>query len=338
MDFHMIMLSIFPDVSIAIYLNAVAGLTNSVLSIGFLMSVLLGIWYVHIFKTVIGYYYDQNKEHLLEFLRFFVFSRNRLTETDPKLGMKFLAVLLDYLKIFIVVTMIALFYNAPKTQMVIVFLAYLLNSIFLLVVRPYTNIFQNVFFATSDLAFFIIVVLTYARHENFEKTTMATKELKYGDAQSAMVFIIFFVNHFNYLIPVLKGQDSQAIIHKTEDGIQDEVSDHELQGKSSTIIKREPEADKPHHVDQKEQNTTKEYLKPKAAIERDIHTSDARSNSRITEGSELPLNKEEQVPMKPKESENPAMNIGKKKISKIYLYTFLQNDLASRLTQRAILA
>lgn len=313
MDFHMFMLSIFPDVAIAIYLNAVAGLTNSVLSIGFFLSLLLVVWYVHIFNTVISYYYHHNKQYILVFLRFFIFSRNRLTDSEPKLGVKLLAVLLDYLKIFIVVTMIALFYNAPKTQMVIVFLVYLFNAIFLIVVRPYTNIFQNVFFAISDFAFFLIVVLAFAHHETFDTTTVNTKESKYGGAQVALVFIIFFVNHFNFVIPMLKGHDNQAIIHKTEEGNQ-ESSANDINSKTSAILKREADTDKPHHVDQKEATSTVTYLGRPSPPEREIRTSEGKSNSRITEGSELPLNKEEQVPMKPKESENPALQTGKKKI------------------------
>ena len=315
MDIHIFMLTIFPDVAIAIYLNAVAGLTNSVLSIGFFFSILLVVWYVHIFKTVIGYYFQHNNAQLIAFLKFFVFSRNRLTDTDPKLGIKLLAVMLDYLKIFIIVTMIALFYNAPKTQMVIVFLVYLFNAAFLIAVRPYVNMLQNIFFATSDIAFFIIVVLTFARQNTFDSTSMNTKEGRYGGAQSAMIIIIFIVTHCNFLIPMIKGQDSQAVIHKTEEGIQDEASANELQGKSSTILKREPEADKPHHVDQKEPVVaSSNYLGKPKVPERDIHTAEGRTTSKATEGSEIPLNREEQVPMRPKESENPALNIGKKKI------------------------
>lgn len=315
MDIHIFMLTIFPDVAIAIYLNAVAGLTNSVLSIGFLFSILLVVWYVHIFNTVIGYYFQHNNTPLISFLKFFVFSRNRLTETDPKLGIKLLAVLLDYLKIFVVVTMIALFYNAPRTQMVIVFLVYLSNAAFLIAVRPYSNILQNIFYATSDIAFFIIVVLSFARQDSFDSSSMNSKEARYGGAQSAMVIIIFIINHCNFIIPMLKGQDAQAVIHKTEEGIQDEASANELQGKSSTILKREPEADKPHHVDQKEALVSSgNYLGKPKVPERDIHTAEGRTTSKATEGSEIPLNREEQMPMRPKESENPAMNIGKKKI------------------------
>lgn len=323
MDLHMFMLAIFPDVAIAIYLNAVAGLTNSVLSIGFFLCVLLIIWYVHIFNTIISDYYHDRKKEVVAFLRFFVFSRSKLTEDEPKLGIKLFAVLFEYLKIFIVVTMIALFYNAPRTQMVIVFLIYLLSALFMFVVRPYSNIFQNIFQGVSDLAFFIIVVLAFAREDRFDSTSMHAKEMNYGDAQSAMVFIIFFVNHFNFLIPMLKGQDVQTIIHKTDEA---EQTVNESQGKSTTIMKKDPEAAQPHHVDVKDP-APKDYLGRPKIPERDIHTSDARSNSRITEGSELPGNKEEQVPMKPNSSENPALQTGKKKIEIKGMHPGTQKEL-----------
>ena len=315
MDFHMFMLAIFPDVAIAIYLNAVAGLTNSVLSLGFLFSLLLVVWYVNIFRTIIGYYFQPSKKELVEFLKFHVFSRSRLTENEPKLGIQLVAVLLDYLKVFIIVTMIALFHNAPRSQMVIVFLAYLFNAVFLVAARPYGSIFQNLFHITAELSFFLITVLVYARHATFDKSSTKAKETGYGDAQAAFAVIVFLVTHFNFIIPMLKGQDSQAIIHKTEESA-NEGQYQELQGKTlnSVIIKKEPEAEKPHHVDQKDQIVAPVVLPKPKIPERDVHTAEGRSSSKITEGSELPVNKEEQLPMRPKDSENPAMPVQKRKV------------------------
>lgn len=306
MTFHMFMLAIFPDVAIAVYLNAVAGLYNSVMSVGFFLCLLLIVWYVHIFNTAIGYYFKSDRQQLVDFLQFFVFSRSNLTVADPKLGLKFLAVMLDFVKIFIKVTMIVLFFNAPKTQLVIVFLVYILNAIFLVVYRPYSNVFQNVFYAASDVAFFIIVVLAYAAHDAFDDASMSAKEHGYGGAQAAMVFIVFFVNLFNFVIPALKGHDNQAVVHKASEEIA-------LSDASKDKAKAEADADRPHHVDAKDA-APKDYLGKPKSMERDIHTAEARSNSRFTEGSELPLNKEEQMPMKPKESENPALAAGKRKV------------------------
>ena len=305
MDYHIFMLAIFPDVAIAIYLNAVAGLNNSVMSFGFLLSLLLIIWYAHIFNNILGAYFRKDRQQVVDFLRFFVFSRSNLTVADPKLGLKFLAVMLDFLKIFIKVTMIVLFFNAPKTQMVVVFLVYLLNVVFLVACRPYSNIFQNVFYAASDLAFFLIVVLAYAAHSAFDNTSMAAKENRYGGAQAALVIIVFLVNLFNFLIPALKGNDAQTVLHRPSEDVPVDT------GKDKAKVK--VEADRPHHVDIKEA-TPKDYLGKPKTLERDIHTAEARSNSRFTEGSELPLNREEQMPMKPKESENPAVNTGKRKV------------------------
>lgn len=69
-----------------------------------------------------------------------------------------LAVTFDNLKVIIVVVMIALFNNSRTTQFVIVFLAYLFNALFLIGVRPYQSIWQNIFLAISDISFFIIIL------------------------------------------------------------------------------------------------------------------------------------------------------------------------------------
>lgn len=323
-DYHIFMLTIMPDVGIAIYLNAVAGLNNSVLSFGFLLSVLLIIWYVHIFNTVLGYYFGDQKEELVEFLKFFVFSRSKVTKDDTKLGLKFLAVMLEHLKILVVVTMIALFFNAPRTQMVIVFLAYLLNAAFLLAFRPYSNLLQNLFYAGSDLAFFLIVVLTFARHDSFNKISTESREKRYGDAQSAMVFIVFFLNLFVYIVPALKGHDRQAVLHRPSQEINEDTNAQLKSGKSSEV--GEPEI--VHHVDSKEVVTKEILTKQKTpVVERDVHTADARSSRQFTQGSEIPLNKEEQIPMKPKETENPAMQPPRKKVEIKGMAPSTQKDL-----------
>jgi hypothetical protein len=344
MDYHIFMLTILPDVGIAIYLNAVAGLNNSVLSFGFLLCVLLAIWYFHIFNTVLGYYFGDQKQELVNFLKFFMFSRSQLNKDDNKLGLKFLAVVLEHLKILVVVTMIALFFNAPRTQMVIVFLAYLLNAAFLLVFRPYSNLLQNLFFAGSDLAFFLIVVLVLARHDNFEKTSTESREDKYGGAQSAMVFIVFFLNLFVYVVPALKGHDRQAVLHHSSLEANEEIN-APLQGKSAKTVElsegqklsdvpkvnesqKLSESQKASHVESKETLTKEILCKQKTpVVEREAHTADARSSRQFTQGSEIPLNKEEQMPMKPKETENPAMQPQRKKIEVKGIPPSVQKDL-----------
>jgi hypothetical protein len=196
--------------------------------------------------------------------------------------------------------------------MVIVFLAYLLNAAFLLVFRPYSNLLQNLFFAGSDLAFFLIVVLTYARHDSFDKIGVESREQRYGDAQAAMVFIIFFLNLFVYIVPALKGTDKQAVLHHPSQEVNEDTHGP-LYDKNAKNI--EVESQKMHHVDSKETLTKEMLSKQKTpVVEREVHTADARSGRLFTQPSEIPLNREEQVPMKPKETENPAMQPQRKKI------------------------
>lgn len=279
MNLEVYMLTIMPDVFIAIYLNAVAGITNSVLSIGFLLSLLLIFWYGFIFTRILGNFFNGHKDKTCEFLKFYVFSRNSLTPDNPKLGLQLLAVILDYLKILIVVTMIALFNNSPKTQMVIVFLAYYLYAVFLLAVRPYISLIQTLFYAASEFAFAIIVTLLFAMHSRFDKYTMESKESGFGGGMTAMVFIIFFINLTVYIIPVQKGNDSNGVVHKTstevsinEEGVNKSKNDLKKDGNAEL---QTPSQEKP--VELKNQ-LVKETSDRTKNPERDIHTAEGNKS------------------------------------------------------------
>lgn len=280
MDLEIFMLAIMPDVFLAIYVNAVAGLTNSVLSIGFLLCILLIFWYGYIFTSYLGNYFNHNRYKTADFLRFYVFTRNTLLSKDKRLGPKILAVSLDNLKILIVVTMIGLFYNAPKTQMVIVFLAFFFNAIFLFAVRPYVNLFQNICFGVSDVCFGILVVLLFANHQQFYSTTMETKESSYDGGIMAMVFFIFIFNLIVFVIPVLKGKDSSDVSHgrvgteaEDDDGInlrpKSILSEHRPEQKPE--VKSEQTTEKPTEL---KNQVVKEPVEKPRAVERDIHTAE----------------------------------------------------------------
>ena len=210
-------LTIFPDIFIAIYLNAVAGFTNGILGLGFLFCLVLILWEAFIIRKIIVFGFNPNEE-AVEFLKFFVFSRSKLTLADKKFGLKVLAVLLEQLKAFIIVTMIALFNTEPRTQMVIILMAYILHAIFLIFFRPYTSAWQNSFFALSDICFFIVVLLMLIAHTNFDKYSVDVKENRIGAGQVAMFWIIFFLNIFVYVVPVLKGQDNIEVHHEKVTG------------------------------------------------------------------------------------------------------------------------
>ena len=193
---------------------------------------------------------------------------------------------------------------------------YLLNAIFLLVFRPYTNIMQNVFCAASDLAFFIIVVLAFASESSFYKTSVDAKEKAYGGAQMAMVFIIFFVTLVNFILPILKAHDSHHISHQSSDAVKEHSDNEELQRRTSSIKQtKEPEEYKSPIKEQKliEHATIKEELGQQNQQQKYDSKQDLKNN-RLTEGSEFPLNREEQLPMRPKETENPALKVGKRKL------------------------
>lgn len=325
MDIHIFMLAILPDVCIAIYLNAVAGLSNSVLSLGFLFGSLLALWYFHIFSSIIGDFYHHNRAKTVEFLRYFIFSRNNLSESDPKLGLKLLAVCLDYLKILVKVTMIALFYNAPKTQMVLIFLAYLFNAAFLVVFRPYTNLFQNIFFAASDVAFFILVVLAFGAHDNFATTATTTKEDKIGGAQSAMVFLIFCFSMFNFFIPILKGNDDSATVvplptQTSKEGAKERGNERRPSG-----MLEKPEIDlentiKMDQSDSDKRQSKKNILGKPQPSEKEKQANDSRRNSKVQERSEMPFIKDEEQPIKSKEVDASTTHTGKKHLDQVEVH------------------
>lgn len=211
MRFTVYMLSIMPDIFLGIYANAVAPLTNSVLSLGFLFSGILLLWYGFFISRYLGLYFNRNQE-IVGFLSHYVFSRSDLTMSDKKLGCKVLAVTLENLKILVVVTMIGLFHNSPNTQLVLVMLAFILNALFLVIIRPYTSIWQNLIFALSDTAFFVIVLVLLIYRGNFDTTAAGVREGTYGGIVVAMVWIIFFANLVIFLFPVLKGQDTIEVV------------------------------------------------------------------------------------------------------------------------------
>lgn len=307
MAIEIFMLAIMPDVFLAIYVNAVAGLTNSVLSIGFLFSLILTLWYGYIFTSYLGNYFDHNRLKTANFLKFFIFSRSDLTDRDTKLGIKVLAVTLDNVKILIVVTMIGLFYNAPKTQMVLIFLAFFMNALFLFIVRPYLNIMQNILFGLSDLCFGILVALLYGNHDNFTSSEIDTKEIAVDGGMSAMVIIIFIVNLVVYVIPILKGTDVNTIVHtrstepsKDDDGIG-------LTKKISIINRKiEEKFDTPtseKKIETKNNLVMEHVDKPKSHRDSNIAGA-SKSISKIKSENELPRNHEEHVPIKLRDNGN----------------------------------
>jgi hypothetical protein len=255
-------LTIFPDIFIAIYINAVAGFTNGILGLGFLFCLVLILWEAFIIRKIIVFGFNQTEE-AVEFLKFFVFSRSSLTLKDRKFGLKVLAVLLEQLKAFIIVTMIALFNTEPRTQMVIIFITYILHAIFLILFRPYTSAWQNFFFALSDICFFILVLLMLISHINFDNYSVDLKENRIGAGQVAMFWIIFFLNIIIYVVPVLKGQDNIEVHHERV-GLPHQVdSKVRSEGKDESVVMPNKEGDYEKSKSKRDANSQKqEGFKP----------------------------------------------------------------------------
>lgn len=140
-----------------------------------------------------------------------------------------LAVTFDNLKVITIVVMIALFNNSRTTQFVIVFLAYFLNALFLIGVRPYQSIWQNIFLAISDIGFFIIIFSLHLYNVKSDSSGVEKnqREGTHSTLVIVMVWIIFLVNLIIFILPVLKGNDSNDIRPEQS---QSHVKDSEADG------------------------------------------------------------------------------------------------------------
>lgn len=313
MKFTVFMLTIMPDVLIAIFINATAPLNNSVLSLGFLFCFVLIVWYAYLVSRYLGLYKKKNEE-IVGFLSYYVFSRSNLTMSDPKIGLKVLAVTLDNVKIFVITMMIALFNNSPKSQMVIIFIVYILNSLFLLIVRPYTNLFHNLFFGVSDLAFFVLVLTMYIYHMGFEDMSSQKRENTFGGTMVAMVWIIYVLNLIVYILPVLKGQDKRDV---RPDRFETEKESDKANLKRGDTFKLKDEnisqVNLVQKVAQSEDrlaagtHSPKEASRVKHPEKRIVETADGPRRRLITNLGATDSGKEEQMPFKPKSSENPGI-------------------------------
>jgi hypothetical protein len=289
----MFMLTIMPDVFIAIYLNAVGGPYNSVMSLGFLFSLILILWYGYILSSYFTLWIRKDDE-LLNFLGHFSFSRSPLYISDSKLGLKFLAVMLEQLKVLIIVTMIGLFNNAPKTQMVIIFLVYILHAIFLFVMRPWNSNVHNFLFGLSDVCFFILVVMIFASHSSFSSYSTSRKEDSIATGQAIMYFLILFFNIIVFMIPVIKGEDKSTIRPmNSSDSLQ---SHEEYDVNHGNRVYSKPVFRQADDDTKKEPNIVEQVRKQNSNVvpPRNINTADGQKR---VEPSTISDSKEERVPL-----------------------------------------
>lgn len=241
------MLAILPDVFLAILVNAVAPLTHSVLALGFLFCLVLILWYGQLISGYLSMWTTRSEEQL-DFIRFFIFNRTELTRQNKKIGLNMLAIFFDDLKVIIVVVMIGLFNDSRTTQFSIVILAYILNALFLIGVRPYESIWQNIFYAISDLSFFILILSLHIYNVKADSTGVdrEKREGAHSGIVVAMVWIIFIVNLVVYLLPVLKGKDRNEVNPESPSQVKDSEADGKLVRGNTFNLK--DKNDKTEHV------------------------------------------------------------------------------------------
>jgi len=300
--------TILPDVMIAVWLNVVAPVANSILSIGAVACFLLLVGYTLMFSSTFNEFFS-NKQETVSFLAHFSFSRSSLTVNDSRLGIKLTAVFLDQLKVMVLVTMIALFYNSPMTQMVIVFMAYLLHAVFLVLVRPWNGLLQNGLFALTEICFFLIVLLMYIGESYSDSITLETRESRIGGGQIALFFIIFLTNLIIYLVPVLKGEDLRpTVMQEKKERIEtddDEDTKQKRVGTIGSIGKADRELVQPASPETAKLQNNESAIKVKP-MGRDIPTADGpRKNQSEGESSQNLKRENENTISKPKVFEPP---------------------------------
>lgn len=186
--------TILPDLLVAIFLNSTAHVHNTALSFGMLFGI--GIFFVLValyHKYYSDYESSDPKAFVTSFEHFNIDLEGRL-DTSTRQGWVFAALFAETLKVALKVTMVVLFHGYPATQLCVIFVAYILHAVFLVAARPYTTNAQNYWFAFSDLGFFILVLLMYLAHMQFDADTTEPKDSSLAVGMVIMVLWIYCAN------------------------------------------------------------------------------------------------------------------------------------------------
>lgn len=205
-----------PDILIAAFLNLSAGSNNTPHGLGVLFAFFLIYVQFYLFLKYAKHYWNEDKE-IFGFLSFFNFEPIEIIQIQPHSDVRklFTAFVLENFKIWIKVIMIVFFNGHPKTSMVIIFVVYFLNMLYVMITNPYTHVLQSWIHLLSDACFCVIVILMFVVESGFTSYTMEQKEKGFGSAQVTLFWAIFFLNLLLLVVPALKNSREREIeLHK----------------------------------------------------------------------------------------------------------------------------
>lgn len=214
-NFRVLLFAVMPFTLTAAFLNSTAGLSNSVLSLGFLFGLSLLAVYGYLFVWLFKLWKSDDVE-LIHFLKFYSFSRSELSNYDSRSNRIAFAVLAEQVKSFLIAVIVGLFSNSPNGQPAAIMLIYLSNALIVLFLRPYKFILQTLFVAVSDICMFMVFALLLDASRRFESLSMADLEDGLGKACVAFFIIPYCLTILLFGLPILKGKDVDSNVLPTE--------------------------------------------------------------------------------------------------------------------------
>lgn len=282
-NLRVLLFAVMPFTLTAAFLNSTAGLTNSVLALGFLFGLVLLAVYGYLFMWLFKLWKSDDVE-LINFLRFFSFSRSELSSYDSKSNKIAFAVLAEQMKSFLVAIITGLFSNSPNGQPASIMIVYLLNAVLVMMVRPYKFFLQSVFMAVSDICMFMVYALLLDASRRFESLSMQELEDGLGETCVAFFVISYCLTILLYLLPILKGQDLDSQVLPTQarvdtgfnlvtkgkdnslesesDAKQDDLNKNQMAADSKPVQVELTEASKFKFVDDSERIKLKDFREP----------------------------------------------------------------------------
>lgn len=270
LTFKNYLLAILPHLLLAALANSVVVLSNNSLALGFLFSLVVVVAYWAVLRDLVSFYFDSHEhERLLQILQPYCFSRTALDVTNPRLGRFVLAVVLDKLKLVVFCIMLGLFGRDSSIQLYVSVAIFLLNGLFILLVRPYTERVQTVVLGLSDLLIAAILIILAVVNSKTDSVAPDKLHADYGGILIVIVYVVLALNLVIFLSLVLKGSDGSDVIpsnqvlpepgtemqhsHNLSSGVMDEtrndpenrslaVTSMAQHAKANTLVVKEPKA------------------------------------------------------------------------------------------------
>ena len=213
LSFKNYLLSIWPQLLVAALLNSSVSLSNSSLALGFLFGQLIITSYLFNLYDLGRMYFDPNKHtQLAEYMEPYCFSRTTLTANNPHFGRFVAAVLLDKLKLAVLGIMLGLFGSKATLQLYVGVGAFVLNGIFVLAARPYTEKLQTGCTVLTEALMSAILLILAVVESKSSTNDIFTLHSDYGTILALLIYVTLAVNLLMFVSLILKGTDGSELI------------------------------------------------------------------------------------------------------------------------------